>query len=369
MRASTTAARSAGRHRRWRRAPRRASQEPVCDRPGDGGVKDRPEDERRDEGDERGHHDRGEEEGDQSAVRPGKCPDPSERDPRDLAPSMARVSRGRKCGGPMRIAIRLRLQLRRRVEANDRNCPIRCPPCRDDPRRLWPVRRHVGRGSCACAVDSGVATERAEPATDPTVSERRPPDTTARHRVLPTPTPPAPTARHRVARHRGERFHDSVDQRAPATCSGVSSPRGSRRPCSTFPSTTRTPTDRRSSCSSPVVWPTIRRTRSGRCSSTRVGPASVGPTSTIFADQIFGEEVRERSTSSAGTRGLRPVRTRPSTASTTSTPTSAPSTSRRTPPTKKRDRRHRRAVRRPVRREQRRLVAFIGTHNSARDID
>ena len=68
----------------------------------------------------------------------------------------------------------------------------------------------------------------------------------------------------------------------------------SSRRRSRCPSTTTIPTATRSSCSSCGARRTTRRTRSGRCSSTRAGPAPAARQFAAGADFIFDDELLDR---------------------------------------------------------------------------
>ena len=175
----------------------------------------------------------------------------------------------------------MRSRLRTRVEA---------PSARTSRTMHGMVRRTPARRRLVVAVVAAAcgATRRRRRRSGPTrpsdVGDRRAATGTADHRP--------PTTRADRQRPRCPPTTEA-DDGTDARVAGVR--RAARRPPSSrCPSTTTTPTGRRSSCSSPAASPTTRRTRSARCSSTRAARASAAPSSPPAPSSVYGEELLER---------------------------------------------------------------------------
>ena len=175
----------------------------------------------------------------------------------------------------MRIAIRLRLQLRRRVEANEPELPHTMPPMsRRTPLRRWAVvAAALAVGVAACTVESGVATERAEPATDPTSSEpTSPPDTES------TPSDPTtPSTSESSGALQWSELSEGVETAVLEVPVDYENPDG---PTFELFVARRLADDQENKIGSLLVNPG--------------GPGFGGSDFAIFADQIYGEELLER---------------------------------------------------------------------------
>ena len=283
-----------------------------------------------------------------------------QRGPRDRgALDGAACPAGAWYGGPMRMAMRLRVQLRGGRSRSQRagiaptthgaadvahgarrSCSSACR-----------ARRRAAVGVAACTATSGVATERRRPGdataptrATPTPTDRRP--RPRRTRTRPTPDRRRATRRTdpRTSRSGELQWSERRRGRRDGAARGAGRLRGPRRPA-------------RSSCSSPAIWPTTRRTRSGRCSSTRAGPGFGG----VRLRHLRRSDLRRGAARAVRHHRLGPAGHRPERA--------GDRLHRRLRPLLLRDRHHagrrggeaadrrpRRGVRRQLRREQRRLL-------------
>ena len=215
-----------------------------------------PDDERRDERQQGGDEDGHQEQGDGAAVRTGERPDPPQRGrARAVAPATASASRW--C--MVRWA---------HPHGSEATKPTRrmCPRTLRRHGEMYPVgarARSVGAlvvTAAACGSDSGVSTDRADPARPATTDADVTPPTEAPRRRPRRPT--APTTDEPATDDRPARRRRRPDGRPPAgprrRSTGRTTTRRARRrpPCSRCPSTTTIPTGRRSSSSSPATSPT-----------------------------------------------------------------------------------------------------------------
>jgi pimeloyl-ACP methyl ester carboxylesterase len=155
---------------------------------------------------------------------------------------------------------------------------------RRTPHRRWPfVAAVLAVGVAACAAESGVATERAEPATDPTVSnptsppDTAPPETDPPDTESPPSDPTTPSTNESSGELQWSEFSEGVETAVLEVPVDYENPDG---PTFELFVARRLADDQENKIGSLLVNPG--------------GPGFGGSDFAMFADQIYGEELRER---------------------------------------------------------------------------